>query len=311
MHQGVTKTRLRVAELFWWPKWSTDVEVFVQQCRTCAYSDRTKKAKEVPLRPVALPRRPWDKIAVDLKGPIQGSRYKYLLVIVDYYSKWPEVYGVNTISSKTVIDKLRSLFSRYGLPKEIVSDNGTQFVSAEVKHFFERLDISHRRVALYAPHQNGLVERFNKVLGEKIEESKKMRWNLDQTIESALFHYRSTPHVTTKISRFEAFFGRKMRSTLTNLRPDAKIKVSRICRKDVKLQQSKMKVHADRKRVAKDHTFKAGDWVQIKGANGKFGHPLKVVGTTSSSVFTNNNKKWPANRVVRWRPIVTTMGYLL
>ena len=257
---------------------------------------------------MALPKRPWDKIAIDLKGPIQGSRYKYLLVIVDYYSKWPEVLGVNCISSKTVINKLRSLFSRFGLPKEIVSDNGTQFVSGEVEHFFERLKITHRRVALYAPHQNGLVERFNKVLGEKIEESKKMRWNIDQTIESALFHYRCTPHITTKISPFEALFARKMRSMLTNLRPEVKIKVGRISRKDVKLKQSKMKKHADRKRAARDHTFKAGDWVQVKEGNGKFGHPVKVVRTTEGSVFISNKKKWPVNRIVKWRPSVTTMG---
>ena len=297
VHQGITKTRLRIAEYFWWPHWTTQVESFIRQCSICDYSDRTKKTPHAPLKPVPLPHRPWDKIALDLKGPIAGSKYKYLLVIMDYYSKWPEVIGVKTITAINIINKLKQLFSRYGIPKVVVSDNGTQFVAKETSMFFEQLKIQHHKVALYAPHQNGLVERFNKILAERIAESKKMGWNLDQTLQAVLFHYRSTPHVTTNISPFEAFFGRKMRNAMSMLSEKDKQKTKCIRRDLYNKKISKSKLYVDKHRGTKNRKFRIGMWVRVKDHTGHFGHPIKIIKVTGTSVITTDNKKWSANRV--------------
>jgi hypothetical protein len=209
VHQGINRTRKRVENLFWWPGYGNDVIEYIKNCPVCKQSGRTKMAREAPMIPVELPDGPWQKLAVDIKGPIGRGTHKYLLVIQDYYSKWPEVFGLNRTTTKTIINALNKLFRRFGLPEELGSDNGTQFVSKEFKQYLERLGINPRPVPLYNPSQNGLVERFNRVLAEKLDEAELNKWPIEETIEETLFHYRATPHSTTNVSPFEALFGRK------------------------------------------------------------------------------------------------------
>ena len=206
--------------MFRWPKWYAEATRFIENCEECKNSDRNKMIPQTPLVPVVLPMRPWEKVAIDIKGPLEGGPSKYLLVIVDYYSKWPEVIPITKISSESIIKSLRQVFVRFGLPKEIVSDNGTQLVSEEFEKFLERLSINHRKVALYATRQNGLVERFNRVIAEKLAEAKKFKWNKQETIDEMLFQYRGTPHSITGISPYEAMFGRHMRDLVSRFAPD-------------------------------------------------------------------------------------------
>src|SRR5690606_26267336 len=84
----------------------------------------------------------------------------FLFIIVDSYSKWPEVFKMNTITSKATIQILKELFARYGIPHEIVSDNGPQLVSAEFKSFLQTSGIKHRTSPEYYPQTNGQAERF-------------------------------------------------------------------------------------------------------------------------------------------------------
>ena len=302
LHQGITKTRTRIAEYFWWPGWSVDAERAVKECRECNLSDRTKKTPPAPLNPVPLPRGPWDKIAADIKGPINTGGSKYLLVIVDYYSKWPEVIGINSISSQTIINAFRKVFARFGLPRELVTDNGTQFVSREIETFLREISVNHRTVALYAPQQNGLVERFNRVLSEKIKEASRFKWNVRRTIESVLFHYRSTPHVTTNVSPFEAMFRRKMRNNLSNLFPNnEKSEPKTICPETVADKQKKMVEYHRAKKGAKVRPIKIGDTVRIRGPSNQFGGDEKVIKVGKSSVTTRDGRKWPMNKVWRGR----------
>ena len=298
LHQGITRTRARIAEYFWWPGWSVAAEKAVRDCRECNLSDRNKKTPEAPLTPVPLPRKAWDKIAVDLKGPMTKGHSKYLLVFVDYYSKWPEVIGMNSITSESVISGMRKVFARFGLPRELVSDNGTQFVSREIETFLRELGISHRTVALYAPQQNGLVERFNRVLSDKIKEAERFKWNVDRTIESVLFHYRSTPHATTNVSPFEAMFRRRMRNTLSLLFPEnGKVEEKVINPTVVAEKQLRMKHHYDSTKGVKKRLARIGQRVRIKYPNGHFG-PFEIVKSVGkSSIVTEEGRKWPMNKV--------------
>ena len=298
LHQGITKTRLRIAEYFWWPKWTQEAETFIRSCETCTLSDRTKKVSSTPLVPVVLPRGPWDKVAVDLKGPLSIPSCKYLFVMVDYYSKWPEVIRIGNIRSKTIIETMKNIFTRLGLPREIVSDNGTQFVSGETKQFLEQLKIKHRTVALYAPSQNGLVERFNRVLSEKISESKQFGWDLKRTIDSTLYHYRSTPHATTRISPFEAMFGRPMRTNMSHFFPSNKERqIKSINRNAINDKIKKIKEKIDLSKAAKNRNFIAGDLIQIRGQDNKFGPLKKVKEVRKTSIVTQDGKVWPMSRV--------------
>ena len=87
-----------------------------------------------------------------------------MLVCMDYYSKWPEIAAVDEISSDQIITELGKIFGRLGYPKTLVSDNGKQLVSQKTTKFLNSHGIEPRRVPLYGPNQNGLVERFNRVI---------------------------------------------------------------------------------------------------------------------------------------------------
>ena len=159
------------------------------------------------------------KLAIDIKGPMKKGP-KYLLVIVDYYSKWPEVWPIKKITSSEVIRVMRSTFGRMGYPREIVSDNGTQLVSKKVEEWLSSNGVSHHKIALYAPAQNGLVERFNRVIREKLLEADRFAWKVDETLDKMLMDYRSTPHSTTGVSPFEALYGRKMDNRMRAFAPN-------------------------------------------------------------------------------------------
>ena len=89
---------------------------------------------------------------------------KMFLVIVDAYSMWPEVLIMNSTTSQKTIEALRNMFSRYGLPEQLVSDNGPQFASSEFAHFMPANGIKHIRSVPYRPSSNGQVERLVQTL---------------------------------------------------------------------------------------------------------------------------------------------------
>ncbi len=108
----------------------------------------------------SCPTRAWSRIHIDFAGPMDG---KMFLVVIDAYSKWIEVCPMTTPSTFTTTQQLRQLFSQFGIPETIVSDNGTQFLSAEFHEFCQVNGIHHIRVSPYHPSSNGLAERAVKV----------------------------------------------------------------------------------------------------------------------------------------------------
>lgn len=114
-----------------------------------------------PLHPWEWPLTPWERIHIDFARPVKGRMF---LVVVDTHSKWPEVVEMASTTANKTIDVLRHLFAAYGLPKQIVSDNGPQFVSDEYTDLLKKNHIKGIRSAPYHPSTNGLAERFLQTL---------------------------------------------------------------------------------------------------------------------------------------------------
>ncbi|XP_033124167.1 uncharacterized protein K02A2.6-like [Anneissia japonica] len=165
-HQGIVRTKQRLRELYWWPAMDRMVEEIIRNCSVCQASDKTAYVRTPPLQPVTLPESPWKKLSIDITGPFEkaSQAYRYAIVLIDYYSKWPEIAFTRAITTDSVCTMLNSIFAREGLPDEIVSDNGKQFTSTEFETYLEARGIRHIRTSLYHPQANGLVERFNRVL---------------------------------------------------------------------------------------------------------------------------------------------------
>ena len=110
-----------------------------------------------PLHIWQWPSAPLKRIHIDFAGPFQG---KMFLIIVDAHSKWPEVIVMSSTTSQRTIEVLSTYFARYGLPEQLVSDNGPQFTSHEFETFIQQQGIKHINSAPYHPSTNGLAERF-------------------------------------------------------------------------------------------------------------------------------------------------------
>ena len=108
-HQGIVRCRQRAKSAVWWPGLSNQLTEFVQKCPECA---RDNTPNREPLIPTSLPQYPWQKVATDL-FTLNGSDY---LVVVDYFSRYPEVIQLRSTTSQTIINTLKSVFARHGIP---------------------------------------------------------------------------------------------------------------------------------------------------------------------------------------------------
>ena len=128
-HLGIDGCQRRARECLYWPRMSSEVKDYVQQCDVCPSTDSMQQKE--PLQPHNVPSRPWAKVAVDLFH-LNGQQY---LLIVDYFSGFWEVEPLQSTLSSDVIKKMKMHFARYGIPDMVVSDNGPQFAAQEVQRF--------------------------------------------------------------------------------------------------------------------------------------------------------------------------------
>ena len=170
------------------------------------------------------PKSPWQRVHLDFAGPFQGHMF---LVAVDAHSKWPEVAIMKSTTSAKTIEVLRTMFSAHGLPEQIVTDNGPQFVSEDFEAFLKQNGIKHIRTAPYHPSSNGLAERFVQSLKLALKASLNSGMSLTQRLSNYLLTYRTTPHATTGVSPCSLFLHRHIRTRLDLLHPDAKAHVTR------------------------------------------------------------------------------------
>ena len=160
-HVGADRIRAMVWQYFWWPGLDKDIKEMVQHCQPCALHQRSSLT--VALHPWEFPDHPWIRLHVDFAGPFQNKMW---LLAVDAHSNWPELHqvSVGSTSACRTISCLRELFARFGVPKQVVTDNGLQFVFAEFKQFCKQQSILHTLFLPYHPKSNGQVERFVQII---------------------------------------------------------------------------------------------------------------------------------------------------
>ena len=159
------------------------------------------------IHPWIFPTKPWSRIHVDFAGPVSGCTY---LVVVDAYSKFPEVVKMNSTTVRTTITALCDIFSRHGLPEIIVSDNGPQFTAKECQQFCSDNGILHRTSAAYKPSTNSQAERVVQILKSAIRQAQLTNTDVATVLAKYLLVYRNTPHSTTGESPSMLLMGRRL-----------------------------------------------------------------------------------------------------
>ena len=176
-----------------------NVEKLVKTCSHCTQESIPRKE---PLMPTALPEYPWQKVGSDM-FTLNGANY---VIVTDYFSRFPEVVKLTTTTSGSIISTLKSIFSRFGIPEEAVSDNGPQYASREFQDFGKAYNFKHTTSSPHFPQSNGHAERA-------VQTVKKLLKGSDDPYMS-LLSYRSTPLPWCGLSPAELWMGRQVRSNI-------------------------------------------------------------------------------------------------
>ncbi|UYV66848.1 hypothetical protein LAZ67_4003074, partial [Cordylochernes scorpioides] len=250
-HFGITKTRLRARETVWWPGISEEIAETVRKCSVCI---QEAVSKHEPLIPTNFPTRPWQKIGMDLFK----FENKWYLVVIDYYSRFPEMVQLDRLTASVVVRSCKSIFARHGIPETVVSDNGTQFGAArEFANFARQYGFTHVTSSPRFPQSNEMAEA-----GVKIA---KLILKKNQDPSLGLLEYRSTP-LENGYSPAELLMGRKLRTTLPiapeNLNP--RLVDSQTLKRKEGRRRKDMKSRYDRRCGATDmEELSEGDTVWI------------------------------------------------
>jgi len=215
-HLGVGKTQSRVLNHFYWPGVYDDIRRFCRSCGVCQKNAITKPAK-VPLINLPVINKPFERVAVDIIGPLCKSAkgHRFALVSIDLATKYPDAVPLKRIDAYSVAEALFEIYSRVGLPSEILHDQGSQFMSSVMRKFNELLQIKSINTTPYNPKCNGSCENFNKTFKQmikKISDDEPETW--DKFLQPLLFAYREVPQCSTGFSPFELLFGHQVRGPL-------------------------------------------------------------------------------------------------
>ena len=261
-HQGIVKTKRLLREKVWFPTIHRMVQERIKNCIPCQAATQGTMPKPEPLEMTPLPKAPWSEIAIDFVGPFPSG--EVLLVVIDEFSRFPEVEILHSTTANAVIPKLDGIFSRQGIPKVVKSDNCPPFNSNEFANFANFLGFEHRKVTPYWPQANGEVERFMRTLEKAIRTAYLVKKNWKQEMNVFLRQYRATPHSTTDISPFEALNGRKLQILLPQYTECNQSDVyNSIYERDTE-KKRKIKEYTDHRRQCKPNDIRVGDKVLIR-----------------------------------------------
>lgn len=286
-HFGIRKTTDKILSQFYWPGLRRDVRNYCKSCDSCQKTVPKGRVGKLPLGKMPLIDTPFSRIAIDLIGPMHpptDEGHRFVLTVVDYATRYPEAVALKRIDTESVAEALIDIYSRVGVPREVLSDQGRQFTSDLMREVSRLLSIRQLTTTPYHPCCNGLVERFNGTLKSMLRkccEEQPRQWN--RFIPALLFAYRDTVQDSTGYSPFQLLYGHQVRGPLTILKElwtrdigDEEVKTTyqyvvdlrqrledtcKLAQEELNKNSKKYKTYYDSK--AKDRQFKKGEEVLL------------------------------------------------
>ena len=212
-HLGFRKTIQRLTRRVYWIGMQEDIFAYIRACETCQKHKNPNSKPHGQLQSV-LKNGPWDMLALDLMGPLPSTKYRktQLLVVVDHFSKWVELFAIRDAKAPAICDLLeKEIFCRWGAPSSILSDNATNFRSRSFAKLCENWGIKQKFTASYHPQCN-ITERVNRNLRTMIAsyiQSKHNKW--DEHLHELALALRTAVNDTTGFSPAYLNFGREIK----------------------------------------------------------------------------------------------------
>ncbi|MES9994361.1 MAG: RNase H-like domain-containing protein [Candidatus Thiodiazotropha sp.] len=286
-HLGIKKTMDRVLTEFFWPGVCGDVARFCKSCDICQRTIQKGRVTKVPLGKLPLIDTPFKRVAVDIVGPIEprsDRKSRYILTMIDYATRYPEAVALPGIETERVAEALVEMFSRVGIPDEMLTDCGSQFTAEVMKEVSRLLSLQQLTTTPWHPICNGLVERFHSTLKQMLRRMCAERpkdW--DKYLPALLFAIREVPQESLGFSPFELLYGRNVKGPMAILRElwseevqdeqvlstyqyvlDLRERLEQTCNlahENLKKAQVRQKVYYDRR--ARSRKFNVGDKVLL------------------------------------------------
>src|ERR1051325_1046501 len=207
-HFSVDKMFDKIKSRYYWPQMYESIRQYVQTCDAC--QRRGKNRNKQYLNPIPA-YSPFYQIGIDIVGPLPKTTQenKYIVVAIDYLTKWPEARALRQATAEEVsLFIYEDIICRHGCPSKILSDRGTHFNNKMIQELMQKFEIKHLFSTPYHPQTNGLVERFNRTLCESLAKLGQGSDDWDLFIAPTLFAYRTSKNATTKMEPFYLVYGR-------------------------------------------------------------------------------------------------------
>lgn len=214
-HLGIVKMKAVARSYVWWPGIDTDIERVCKECTTCI--EESTAPPKAPVMPWPYLTEPWSRLHVDFLGPFHNKTF---FVIIDSSTKWIEAFPMARTTASAVIKVLRETFARFGLPREVVSDNGPPFTSKEYAEFMQNNGIRLSYSAIYHPSSNGAAEGAVKLCKRAVKKSLRDGQDMEAALQTYLLAYRNVEHSTTGVSPATLLQKRNLRSRLDAIKGD-------------------------------------------------------------------------------------------
>ncbi len=254
------------------------------------YSQTEKEALAIVWSVTKMPQSQWEVLNIDFYGPLPTG--EYLLVVIDRYSRFPEVEIVNSTKASVIIPKLDKIFAVHGIPAIARSDNGPPFNGEDYSRYLQALGIKVEWSTPKWPQGNALVEQFMQPLGKALNTAKLDGRPWRQELQRFLLYYRTTPHSTTGVPPAELMFKRTVRGKLPVLKKRIVRRHSEAKEMDEK-RQLYNKQYADKRRHAKKSSIEIGDSVLISQEKrnkltANFNEPYTVTSKNNCEITATN-----------------------
>lgn len=212
-HLGAEKTLGRIKQGFYWPSMKETVSAYCHSCDQCAARKQSKRKNHAPLGSYHVG-EPMERVALDILGPLPLTKNgnKYVLVMVDCFTKWTEAVALPDQEAKTVAKAfVDTIICHFGTPLQIHTDQGRNFESNLFKEMCDLFQIDKTRTTSYHPQSNGNVERFNRTLGDMLStfcSKKQDQWDI--FLPQVLMAYRSSVNSSTGQTPNAMMLGREL-----------------------------------------------------------------------------------------------------
>lgn len=212
-HLGSSRMFNKIREQFYWKNMRSEIENYVKNCNQCQTNKALRKINRAPMQITTTSTAPFERLSLDIVGPLPESgtaKIKYILTLQDDLSKYSVAYPIRSTTAEETSDCLIHFISLFGIPKTILTDQGSNFTSEMFKETCKFLKIKQLWSSPYHPQTQGALERSHSTLKEYLKSYvSENQDNWPRYVYTAMLAYNTATHSTTNYTPYELIFGHK------------------------------------------------------------------------------------------------------